>query len=79
MKIREMLVLTAFSLCIVSPVVCQTAEEIVDRYVEAIGGRDAIDAIQTMKIVRDFEHIEDGRIERGVNSPNNSPTLNPAT
>lgn len=66
MKIREAILLTAISLCFVSSVKCQTAGEIVNCYIESIGGQNALDSIQTMKIVRDYTHVEEKLVERGT-------------
>ena len=65
-KIPKILILFALTLHFASPVMCQTAEEIVDRYIAAIGGRASLEQIQTLKIVRDYEHVEEGRVERGT-------------
>ncbi len=45
-----------------APVGAQTAKEVIDRYVEVIGGREALDAIQTIRTERVLTHIEEGRI-----------------
>ncbi len=42
------------------PVQAQTADQIVDRYVAAIGGRDALAAVQTMRYVRTVLNTQDG-------------------
>ena len=55
-----------FSLFIMVSASNQVADDIVNRYVEAIGGRDTLDSIETLRIVRDYEHIEQGRVERGT-------------
>lgn len=39
-----------------------SADEVINRHVEAIGGQAAIDAIQTMKYERIYVHIEEERI-----------------
>ncbi len=40
----------------------QTAKEVVDRYVRAIGGYEALDRIQTIQYDRILTHIEEGRV-----------------
>jgi len=45
-----------------SPVAAQNAKEVVDRYVEVIGGREALDAIQTIRTERVATHLEEDRI-----------------
>ena len=45
-----------------APVAAQTAKEVIDRYVEVIGGREALDAIETVRTERVLTHIEEGRI-----------------
>jgi hypothetical protein len=47
-------------LTIVSSARAQTAEQIIDRYIEAIGGRQAIAAIETMRYVRTVQNTEEG-------------------
>ena len=50
-----------------SPVSAQTAKEVIDRYVKVIGGREALDNIQTIREERVSSHLEEGRIiERTV-------------
>ena len=60
--LRAFLVLIIF----VASADAQTADEIVAKYVEAIGGQSALDSIQTLKVVRDFRHVEENRTERGT-------------
>ena len=45
-----------------SPVAAQTAKEVIDRYIEVIGGKDALGAIQTIRTERVATHLEEGRI-----------------
>ena len=45
-----------------TPARAQTAEEVINRHIEAIGGKAAIDAIQTMRYERVYVHIEEERI-----------------
>ena len=59
--------LAAFSLlACFSPVTAegQTAREVVDRYVQAIGGYEALDRIQTIQYDRILTHIEEDRVIR---------------
>jgi hypothetical protein len=42
------------------PVQAQTADQIVERYVAAIGGRDALAAVETMRYVRTVLNTQDG-------------------
>jgi hypothetical protein len=44
------------------PAQAPTADEVINRHIEAIGGRAAIDAIQTMRYERTYVHIEEERI-----------------
>jgi hypothetical protein len=49
LMVRTGVLLAATSITLAaSPVEAQTAKEVVDRYVEVIGGREALDAIQTI-------------------------------
>jgi hypothetical protein len=47
-------------LAVTVPLKAQTAEEIIDRYIEAIGGRQAVASIETMKYVRTVLNTQDG-------------------
>ena len=44
----------------------QTADEIIGRYIEAIGGRDAIDGIETLVYTRELNHLEENSISSTV-------------
>lgn len=66
MKRHKIMILAAFTLSFAVPLMAQTAEKIVNRYVAAIGGKVALENIRTMKIIRDFEYVEDNRIQRGT-------------
>jgi len=45
-----------------TPAQARTADEVVNRHIEAIGGQAAIDAIQTMRYERVYVHLEEERI-----------------
>ena len=49
-KIRKILTMSALVLHFALPALCQTAEEIVDRYVTAIGGRAALGRGVTVRL-----------------------------
>ncbi len=66
MKIDKIMILAAFTLSFAVPLIAQTAEEIVNRYVAAIGGMVALEDIKTLKIVRDFEYVENNHKQRGT-------------
>ncbi len=42
----------------------QTAEQIIEKYVKALGGQRALDQIKTLKYTRKFQHTESGKINR---------------
>ena len=58
----SLLFAAAFVILAASPAAAQTADEVIDRYVAAIGGREALDAIQTIRTERVATHLEEGRI-----------------
>ena len=60
---RTGLLLAAMTITLTaSPVSAQTAKEVIDRYVEVIGGREALCNIQTIRTERVASHLEEGRI-----------------
>jgi hypothetical protein len=66
MTFLETWVLTLFLFLFGLPDRVQTAEEVIDRYVSAIGGQAALDSIETMKYTRELNHLEEGKISRRV-------------
>ena len=66
MNILELIILKLFVLLFSFPAQVSTAEEVIDRYLNAMGGQEAIDAIQTLTYTRELEHEEENRINRNV-------------
>ena len=62
-EMRNGLMVTAMTIVLTaSSVSAQTAREVVDRYVDVIGGKEALDNIQTIRTERVATHLEENRI-----------------
>jgi hypothetical protein len=66
MGILELIILKLFVLLFSFPAQVSTAEDDIDRYLNVIGGQEALDAIQTLTYTCELEHKEDNRITRDV-------------
>jgi hypothetical protein len=66
MGILEVIILKLFLLLFSLPAQASTAEDVVDRYLNVIGGQHALNAIQTLTYTRELEHKENNRITRIV-------------
>jgi hypothetical protein len=62
----ELIILKLFVVLFTLPAQVAKAEDVIDRYLNAIGGQETLDTIQTITYTRELEHKEENRTRRYV-------------